>query len=1011
MTGRAPSRQELIRRRRQSGFVGRQGELAAFRDALTQAPDEAQQFLFHIHGPAGVGKSTLVRQLETAAREAQALTAYVDESAADVFEAMEAISLQLAQQGLAMKGFDRLLATYRQRRHEAVASATGADAGAGTGAGAGGSGGSGGADQGAGGQGAGGQGPSAAGVVASQLGLMGLSLIPGVGMLAGAVDPNQVAAGADRFKAVLSARLRSHEDVQLVLSPLNIMAPVFLQELAEAARRRPWVALFFDTYERLGPLLDVWLRNMVVSDRYGELPSNVLVVLAGQRQLDVQCWGDWLDLVTDLALDVFSDAEARQLLAAKGITDEHVVEVILHLSGRLPVLVSTLAEGRPGSVREVGDPSGTAVERFLKWETDPARRGAALACAFPQSFDEDVYRSAVGGGAAGELFGWLRSMPFVTDRAGRCQYHDVVRTAMLRLQRRQSPERWQEQHTRLADAFAAKRARVERGTRRGDGAGRGDGARRAGGIRREEGVDSADGWWQDERWRGHRLQETYHRLCADPRAALADALRESVDAYGHATTTLRRWAETLTRAGEDADSSAVLGWGRRLLTALEEPLPGIAALSLLLTSGELGPAGRFLAYTLRGRDHRNADQYGQALADYNAALVIEPESARAFRGRGETYRYLEQFDAALADFGRALALDPGNSWAFSRRGETYRYMGRGDEALADFDRALALDPEFAWAVASRGETYDALRQFDASVADFTRALAISPRYTWAMSNRGRTYGAMGRYDDALADFDRAIEINPEYAWALANRGKTYGAMGRYDEALADFDRALGINPDYVWALTNRGIVHRVLGRLDASIADLTRAIDLNPNGSWAISARGTAYRLTDRLDAALADHQRALELAPDSPWVLTGRGAIHRRMGRYDEALADIDGALALDSAVTWAHYEKLAVLQALGHPDRDAHYARVVALLDAPAAGVETAGEVVARKGNLFLAHCVTSRWAEAAHRLADFLTAAPARGEILELRTALTSLTPIVPSAPTHFPPLHTRLNGALP
>src|SRR5690349_8273400 len=105
MTGRALSRQELIRRRRRNGLVGRQEEEAAFRDALKQQPEDATNFLFHIHGPAGVGKSTLVRQLESFAREAQALTAYVDESATDAVEAMEAISAQFAHQGVELKAF------------------------------------------------------------------------------------------------------------------------------------------------------------------------------------------------------------------------------------------------------------------------------------------------------------------------------------------------------------------------------------------------------------------------------------------------------------------------------------------------------------------------------------------------------------------------------------------------------------------------------------------------------------------------------------------------------------------------------------------------------------------------------------------------------------------------------------------------------------------------------------------------------------------------------------------
>ncbi|MFI1148676.1 tetratricopeptide repeat protein [Streptomyces sp. NPDC020817] len=245
MAGRGPSRQELIRRRRSSTFIGRHDEVAAFRDALRQSPDEAPQFLFHVRGPAGVGKSTLVRQLETVAREGQAVTAYVDESVADVVETMEVISAQFAQQGVALKGFDKLLATYRQRRHEADAGMATAAAGA---------------DAAAGGSPA----PSPSSVIASQLGLVGLGMLPGVGAFTGAVDPNQVAAGADRAKALLSTRLRSHGDVELVLSPLDALTPVFLEELGEVARKHPWIVLFFDTYERTGPML----RALALSPDY-----------------------------------------------------------------------------------------------------------------------------------------------------------------------------------------------------------------------------------------------------------------------------------------------------------------------------------------------------------------------------------------------------------------------------------------------------------------------------------------------------------------------------------------------------------------------------------------------------------------------------------------------------------------------------------------------------------------------------------------------------------------------
>ncbi|USA02706.1 ATP-binding protein [Streptomyces lydicamycinicus] len=123
------SRQELIRLRRREGFVGRRGEIAAFRDNFARAvEDPAHQFLFHVHGQAGVGKTSLVRQFEETAREQGAPTAYVDETVHDVPEAMAAISGQLAAQGHPLKVFDKLLTTYRERRHEAEAAAVAAEA-------------------------------------------------------------------------------------------------------------------------------------------------------------------------------------------------------------------------------------------------------------------------------------------------------------------------------------------------------------------------------------------------------------------------------------------------------------------------------------------------------------------------------------------------------------------------------------------------------------------------------------------------------------------------------------------------------------------------------------------------------------------------------------------------------------------------------------------------------------------------------------------------------------------
>lgn len=67
-----------------------------------------------------------------------------------------------------------------------------------------------------------------------------------------------------------------------------------------------------------------------------------------------------------------------------------MIDVILALSGRLPLLLATLAAESPADPDKVGDGTGTAVERFLKWIEDPARRALALDGALPRRLNRDV---------------------------------------------------------------------------------------------------------------------------------------------------------------------------------------------------------------------------------------------------------------------------------------------------------------------------------------------------------------------------------------------------------------------------------------------------------------------------------------------------------------------------------------------------------------------------------------------------------------------------------------------
>ena len=878
--------QDAVRRRQEAGFVARTGELARFRVNLGLSADDLERrFIFCVHGDGGVGKTFLLRRLRSIAEGLGAATGWVDELVFGVPEAMQAIASDLSRQGVDMGGFTRLLTTYLRRRLQ-VETDTEAPAGA----------------------------AAFMTQTAVRVGLHAAQAVPGVGGLAGSVDPAAATDQAEQLRRFLGKKFRRREDVRMLLSPLDALTPAFVRDLAGAGRRRP-LALFFDTYEQTGPLLDGWLRS-VLDGAYGDLPQDLVVTVAGRHPLDLGDWALYAAVLADVPLAPFTEAEGRQLLAEKGVTSERVVQVILEVSGRLPLLVATLAENQPTDPAAVGDPSGDAVERFLKWESDPARRALAVAAALPRMVNEDVLGVLTGGPGQqhgpdqGRLFTWLRSLPFVTHEAGRCTYHEVVRTAMIRLERGQSPARWRERHRALAAAYRQWSLQV-----------------------------SAEDSWDDSSWRACKLEETYHLLCADLARALPGALSQITGACAHEVTAAAQWAQMLAQAGDDSGSEKIRAWGQRL----EQSLRGnpdqatVASLGILLREGGVAETALPAALRTRGRALYLLDREQEALADFDRAISLAPDDQRALAYRGDTYRWLGRYEEALADLGRAIDLTPDDAWAISRRGAAYAEMGRYEEALADLGRAIDLTPGDPWAISRRGAAYAEMGRYEEALADLGRAIDLTPDDAWTIGSRGQAYREMSRYEEALADFSRAIDLAPDYAWAIASRGEAYRLMGRYEEALADFSRAIDLAPDYAWAIGSRGQAYRQMGRYEEALADLGRAIDLAPDAAWAIADRGEAYREMGRYEEALADLGRAIDLAPDYAWAIASRGEAYRLMGRYEEALADLGRAIDLRPANDWYRYACSLTHICRGEPGEGARY--LTSAIDLVMAAIESSG------------------------------------------------------------------------
>lgn len=745
------SLQEIIKRRQQYDFVGRERQVNGFRENLAlPLDDERRRFIYDVYGEGGVGKTWLLRRFHAIAQQNGMITAWSDDAEGDVVAVMEQIAARIEAQGRSMAVFVECLRAYRQTEAGSrVAGDTSRSSSSPAFTLL--------------------EGPIAAVRAPIERPPLGFANrrrpTPSRRDFASAFDASD-SSRMSGHEATLGPRLLEPGDDPSIGEPIRVLSATFIRSLRAIAQDVP-IGLFFDGFEHTGGFLEDWLCA-ILEGRYGELPASTIIGIAGREKLDGTRWGSFESVIAWVPLDRFSDEEARTFLARKGIVDEAVIGNLIRVSGRLPALLATAALG--GGDRVVAESDDDAVGYFLQSLDDPRRRAVVLDAALPRRLDADLLSYLIDRPDAAAVAEWLRNLPFVEKRQGAWVYREGVRDSLVRRQRRESPERWAATHGRLAAYYE----------------GLADGLHRDPDNRRD-----------DPSWQGYALEALYHHLCASPSGFLPKALGGFVRAFGGQTAFARRWCETIEQAGADAGDDALRNWGRQLADGVAAYADGRHAEAADLFDrviAAIEPDARCQpeALSWHGRLLYAAGRIEQALRTYTRLVEQAPDSARYWVDKGVLLARLGHYPQAVEDFDRALTIEPDSVTALANRAEAHRLMEAYDRALADYSRVMELDPDNASILGSRGRVYVALERFEDALSDLNRALALAPDEAWILAERGSAYRGLRRYEEALTDLNRALRLKPDSVWALAVRGDVYWQLKRYDAARADFNRALDL---------------------------------------------------------------------------------------------------------------------------------------------------------------------------------------------------------------------------
>ena len=305
-----------------------------------------------------------------------------------------------------------------------------------------------------------------------------------------------------------------------------------------------------------------------------------------------------------------------------------------------------------------------------------------------------------------------------------------------------------------------------------------------------------------------------------------------------------------------------------------------------------------------------------ALASYNRALAVKPDSAEALYNRGITLRNLNRLDESLTSYDRALAIKPDFAAALVNRGLIYHHLKQLDDALTSYETALVVKPDYAEALYNRGITLFEMRHFEEALKSYDEALLINPNYAQGHYNRGIVLQELRRLDEALASYDRALEVKSDYAEAQTNRANTLHELKRYDEALTSYDAILANRPLHPEMLYGRGNALRGLNRYEEAIASYNAALAIKPDYAEVLNNRGVTLWDLRRLEEALASYDKALAAKPDYLEALVNRGITLWGSKRFEDALKSYDMAVAIAPGHAEALYNRGIVLLDLKRPD-----------------------------------------------------------------------------------------------
>ncbi|MBN2533405.1 MAG: tetratricopeptide repeat protein [Spirochaetales bacterium] len=342
------------------------------------------------------------------------------------------------------------------------------------------------------------------------------------------------------------------------------------------------------------------------------------------------------------------------------------------------------------------------------------------------------------------------------------------------------------------------------------------------------------------------------------------------------------------------------------------------------------------AYVQLGDLQYNWEDYDSAIAEYNKALKLRPDSrdiwerivkttkrrnahqyqkwALEYWQEGQFKDAREYWDTALEGCREIDDLESVKQILLEIASRMYDWSFY-DDAIDVYKQVLEIDPGHYDSYISLSNCYKDKKDYNLAIQWVEGGIKVDPGDAWGYNILGYIYLQEKELDKAVVQLKKAVELDRNYKYPNYNLATAYIFKGNYAEAQGYLRRALEIDKDYWDARHDLTDIECVM--------ETTQLLDLNANN---IDARLRFARALFNLhdyDTCITELLRVLKMKRKNVTALKYLGYAYTRLGDYKEGRSFLEQAKQIDSTpgiTSWLLYNEAQALLQKNPDDPEAY-------------------------------------------------------------------------------------------